>query len=63
MRTDEQATATDHEVAAPEAWDAIAAGYDEFVAPGEAPLAHAGLALAAWKRVTGSSMSRPDRAA
>jgi ubiquinone/menaquinone biosynthesis C-methylase UbiE len=46
MRTDEETTATDHEVAPPEAWDAIAAGYDEFVAPGEAPLAHAGLALA-----------------
>jgi ubiquinone/menaquinone biosynthesis C-methylase UbiE len=46
MRTDGQTRATDHEVAPPEAWDAIAAGYDEFVAPGEAPLAHAGLALA-----------------
>ena len=28
-----------------EAWDAIAAGYDEFVAPGEAPFAQAGLSL------------------
>jgi SAM-dependent methyltransferase len=39
-------TATHHEVAPPEAWDAIAAGYDDLVAPGEAPFAHAGLALA-----------------
>src|SRR3712207_6789458 len=39
-------TAATHEVAPPEAWDAIAAGYDEFVAPGEAPFAHAGLVLA-----------------
>ena len=29
-----------------EAWDAIAAGYDEFVAPGEASLANEGLRLA-----------------
>jgi SAM-dependent methyltransferase len=33
-------------MAPPEAWDAIAAGYDEFVAPGEAAFAHAGLVLA-----------------
>jgi ubiquinone/menaquinone biosynthesis C-methylase UbiE len=50
MRTnDEAATTTDHEVAPPEAWDAIAAGYDEFVAPGETALAHAGLSLAGLK--------------
>jgi ubiquinone/menaquinone biosynthesis C-methylase UbiE len=42
----ESATTTDEEVAPPEAWDAIAAGYDEFVAPGEAPFANAGLRLA-----------------
>ena len=29
-----------------EAWDAIAAGYDEFVAPGEAAFANAALRLA-----------------
>jgi len=46
MGTDVGTTATHHEVAPPEAWDAIAAGYDEFVAPGEAPFARAGLALA-----------------
>ena len=37
---------TDHEVAPAEAWDAIAAGYDEFVAPGEASFANEGLRLA-----------------
>jgi ubiquinone/menaquinone biosynthesis C-methylase UbiE len=47
MRTnDETAATTDHEVAPPEAWDAIAAGYDAFVAPGEERLAQAGLNLA-----------------
>jgi hypothetical protein len=38
--------ANHHEVAPAEAWDAIAQGYDELVAPGEASFAHAGLALA-----------------
>jgi ubiquinone/menaquinone biosynthesis C-methylase UbiE len=42
----ETASTRDEEVAPPEAWDAIAAGYDEFVAPGEAPFAEAGLRLA-----------------
>jgi ubiquinone/menaquinone biosynthesis C-methylase UbiE len=42
----EAATAREEEVAPPEAWDAIAAGYDEFVAPGEAPFANAALRLA-----------------
>jgi ubiquinone/menaquinone biosynthesis C-methylase UbiE len=37
---------TDHEVAPAEAWDAIAADYDEFVAPGEASFASEGLRLA-----------------
>jgi ubiquinone/menaquinone biosynthesis C-methylase UbiE len=47
MRTNnETATTTDHEVAPSEAWDAIAAGYDEFVAPGEESIAQAGLSLA-----------------
>lgn len=50
MATNENAVSTtDHEVAPPEAWDAIAAGYDEFVAPGEAPLAGEGLRLAGLK--------------
>ncbi|MGY1703519.1 class I SAM-dependent methyltransferase [Geodermatophilus sp. SYSU D00697] len=40
------ATATDHDVAPPEAWDAIAAGYDVFVAPGEKSIAQAALDLA-----------------
>jgi 2-polyprenyl-3-methyl-5-hydroxy-6-metoxy-1,4-benzoquinol methylase len=42
----EAATAREEEVAPPEAWDAIAAGYDGFVAPGEAPFANAALRLA-----------------
>ncbi|SHN57266.1 Ubiquinone/menaquinone biosynthesis C-methylase UbiE [Geodermatophilus obscurus] len=46
MGTDTGTRATHHEVDPPEAWDAIAAGYDQFVAPGEAPVAHAGLVLA-----------------
>jgi ubiquinone/menaquinone biosynthesis C-methylase UbiE len=45
----EAATTREEEVAPPEAWDAIAAGYDEFVAPGEAPFANAGLRLASLK--------------
>ncbi len=46
MATDTGTTATHHEVAGADAWGAIAAGYDRFVAPGEAPVAHAGLVLA-----------------
>ena len=42
----EAATTRDEEVAPPEAWDAIAAGYDQFVAPGEDSIAQAGLDLA-----------------
>ena len=45
----EAATTREEEVAPPEAWDAIAAGYDEFVAPGEAPFANAGLRFAGLK--------------
>jgi ubiquinone/menaquinone biosynthesis C-methylase UbiE len=45
----EAATTREEEVPPPEAWDAIAAGYDEFVAPGEAPFANAGLRLAGLK--------------
>lgn len=43
---DDTEPTTEHEVAPPEAWDAIAADYDRFVAPGEASFAHAGLRLA-----------------
>ncbi len=43
---DDETGTTDHEVAPPEAWDAIAAGYDRFVAPGEEQIAQAGLSLA-----------------
>ena len=47
MAINKEATTTrDEEVAPPEAWDAIAGGYDEFVAPGEAPFANAALRLA-----------------
>ncbi|WP_448628641.1 class I SAM-dependent methyltransferase [Geodermatophilus sp. URMC 64] len=46
MGMDVTPMATHHEVAPPEAWDVIAAGYDELVAPGEEPFAHAGLSLA-----------------
>ena len=49
MGTDVKTTATHHEVAPPEAWDVIAAGYDEFVAPGEEPFAYAGLSHAGVK--------------
>ncbi len=45
--SNEAATTREEEVAPPEAWDAIAAGYDEFVAPGEAALANAALRVAA----------------
>lgn len=44
--TKEVVSKPDHEVAPPEAWDAIAAAYDEFVAPGEASFANEGLRLA-----------------
>jgi ubiquinone/menaquinone biosynthesis C-methylase UbiE len=47
MATSEDAeSSTDHEVAPPEAWDAIAGDYDRFVAPGEASFANVGLRLA-----------------
>jgi ubiquinone/menaquinone biosynthesis C-methylase UbiE len=50
MATKEEAATTGHEeVAPPEAWDTIAAAYDEFVAPGEAPFANAGLRIAGLK--------------
>lgn len=45
-RHDDALSTTDHDVAPAEAWDAIAAAYDELVAPGEAGLAQAALRLA-----------------
>jgi ubiquinone/menaquinone biosynthesis C-methylase UbiE len=46
MTTSEGATSTTHqEIAPPQAWDAIAAGYDQFVAPGEESLANDALRL------------------
>lgn len=45
----EAAPITDHEVPSSEAWDEIAAGYDEFVAPGESSIANVGLGLAGLK--------------
>ncbi|MEX0666922.1 MAG: class I SAM-dependent methyltransferase [Acidimicrobiia bacterium] len=47
---EEAVSTTDHDAAPPEAWDAIAAGYDEFVAPGEASLAKEALRLVGLKR-------------
>jgi ubiquinone/menaquinone biosynthesis C-methylase UbiE len=47
--TDDAVSATDHEVAPPEAWDAIAEDYDRFVAPGEISIATEGLRLAGLK--------------
>ena len=51
MGMKEEARSTvDHEVAPPEAWDAIAPDYDEYVAPGEAALASEALRLVGLKR-------------
>jgi ubiquinone/menaquinone biosynthesis C-methylase UbiE len=47
---EDEMSADHHAVAPPEAWDAIAAGFDEFVAPGEETLANAGLRLVALRR-------------
>ena len=41
-----EASTTEEHVAPPEAWDAIAAGYEQYVAPQEADLAHEALRLA-----------------
>jgi ubiquinone/menaquinone biosynthesis C-methylase UbiE len=46
MQAHDPAKTPHHEVAPPQAWDAIAAGYDQFVAPGEEQIAQAGLSLA-----------------
>ena len=43
--TETETAAAHDEVAPPEAWDAIAAGYDEFVAPGEGGIAREALRL------------------
>ena len=46
MSPDAEQTNPEEHVAPVEAWDAIAAGYDRYVAPGEDELAGAVLALA-----------------
>ena len=46
MSTSQGAATTEEHVAPPEAWDAIAAGYDRYVAPQEAELANEALQLA-----------------
>jgi ubiquinone/menaquinone biosynthesis C-methylase UbiE len=43
--TQGEATTTEEHAAPPEAWDAIAAGYDRYVAPQEADLANSALSL------------------
>jgi ubiquinone/menaquinone biosynthesis C-methylase UbiE len=48
-KNEDAVSATDHQVAPPEAWDAIAEEYDRFVAPGEAAFANEGLRLAGLK--------------
>jgi len=47
---EEELSTTDHEVTPVEAWDAIAANYDQFVSPGEASLATEALCLVGLKR-------------
>jgi ubiquinone/menaquinone biosynthesis C-methylase UbiE len=46
----EEATTTEEHTAPPEAWDAIAAGYDQYVAPQEAELANEALRLLGLER-------------
>ena len=43
--TEDEATATEEHAAPPEAWDAIAKGYDRHVAPQEVDLANEALGL------------------
>ena len=50
MATTHGETRIDEDVAPPEAWDAIAAGYDRYVAPQEADLAHEALRLVGLRR-------------
>ena len=53
---------TEQHVAPREAWDAIAAGYDRYVAPQEAALAAEALALVGLEPASGFSTSRRGRA-
>ena len=62
MTTSQEATTADEHAAPPEAWDAIAEGYDRYVAPQEADLANEALALAGLEPGSGSSTSRQGRA-
>ena len=50
MTSAKNETTQDEHVAPPEAWDAIAALYDDHVAPGEVDLATAGLRLVGLQR-------------
>ena len=60
----QQTTSEQTEHAAPrEAWDAIAAGYDQYVAPQEVELANEALALVGLVPGERFSTSRPGRAA
>ena len=57
-----EATTTDEHVAPPEAWDAIAEGYDRYVAPQEVELANEALRLVGLGPASGSLTSRPGQA-
>ncbi|HKY12052.1 MAG TPA: hypothetical protein VJL85_01795, partial [Gaiellaceae bacterium] len=48
--TESEATGTDEQHASPKAWDAIAEGYDRYVAPQEAELANEALRLVGLER-------------
>ena len=53
-----EAASADEHVAPPEAWDAIALGYDRYVAPQEVDLAKRRSASSISSRANGSSTSR-----
>ena len=55
-------TTTEEHAAPPEAWDAIAVGYDRYVAPQEVDLANEALRLVGLAPGEGSSTSRRGRA-
>jgi hypothetical protein len=58
----DEATRAEEHAAPPEAWDAIAEGYDRFVAPQEVELASEALRLVGLEPASGFSTSRPGRA-
>ena len=63
MTIDHETSPAEHaEFAPPEAWDAIAAGYAEHVAPGEQSLSAAALRLVGLSPARRSSTSPPVRA-